>query len=93
MKIEISKPTLNHLMNKYPHLTESIIQYFFFCGEIKRETIKIYPLNKFEHMYKHYYVLHIPKMVANEFMVDEVLDLIPDEDGVYYKIQISLQNE
>lgn len=89
MKLEISKTTLEHLIGKYPNLTEGIIEYFFFCGKIKKEILETYPLNKYEYMYKHYYILHLPKHVAEEFNVDEKLDLIPNEDGVIYTIYIN----
>jgi hypothetical protein len=88
MRIEISKSTLEHLINKYPQLTDSIIQYFLFCGNIKREYIKKEQLNRFEYAYHSYHILSISEDLANEYDVDEELDLIPDNDGVIYKIHI-----
>jgi hypothetical protein len=88
MRIEISKPTLENLINKYPQLTDSIIQYFLFCGKIKREYIKKEQLNRFEYTFQPYHILSISEDLAKEYNVDRELDLIPDNEGVIYKIHI-----
>lgn len=89
MRIEVSKPTLKYLINKYPQLTDNIIQYFLFIGKIENRYYEGYKLNKFKHMFNSHHVLIIPKYLAQEYGVDMELELIPDEDGVIYKIYIN----
>lgn len=89
MRIEISKPTLDYLTNKYPQITDNIIQYFLFCGEIKREYFEVFKLNKYEYTRSSYHVLKISKDLAREYGVDSELDLIPDKNGIIYKVYIN----
>ncbi len=89
MRIEISKPTLDYLQNKYPQLTENIIKYFLVCGYVDRKNNRDLLLNKFEYIFHHYYVLKIPSLVAREFGVEEELDLIPNDEGVIYRIYLN----
>lgn len=88
MRIEFSKQTLDYLTYKYPQLTESIIQYFLFCGKIQKKYFDVYKLNKYEHTRSSYHVLKIPKDLAEEYGVDNELDLIPDDNGIIYKVYI-----
>lgn len=85
MKIIVSELTRKYLDNKYPKLTDKEIEFLIFFGDIEKENIeKTFSNGTRSFETKH--TLRISKDLARMYDVDEVIDLIPDSDGIFYTI-------
>jgi hypothetical protein len=91
MEVHVSSKTEEGINREYPHLTTEDIQMLFIHGDFKRN-----PIDYYENVHKSLYPiasnvnleLHIPIKLAEEFKVDTVINLIPDENGIVYTVTI-----
>lgn len=81
MNFFVSETTEEYILRDYPHLDKSDIKFLFSEGEIVTEPTETLIESKWAFKRKESYLL-VPATLASFLNVNQMIGLIPDENGV-----------